>query len=163
MMSEYKTVYLIVERGLPPNKQTYWRVAGSAVVCRDGSVLAQLGNPDMRTPIAIGLSWPERIDAGVGMIDLFRTGSLHFERPDEQRFPCLRLAAEAFSAGGTAAAVLNAANEEAVAAFLDGRIRFTHIPAIIERTLSLVPSIAVPRSPMELALNPLTDAKPPAK
>src|SRR5690606_33792765 len=84
----------------------------------DGSVLAQLGNPDMRTPIAMGLSWPERIDAGVSALDLFKVAALHFERPDLERFPCLRLAAEAFSAGGTAAAILNAANEVAVEAFL---------------------------------------------
>src|SRR5690606_5073198 len=89
-------------------------VIHSLVEYCDGSVLAQLGNPDMRTPIALGLSWPERIDSGVGMVDLFKIGALHFERPDERRFPCLRLAAQAFSAGGTASAMLNAANEVAV-------------------------------------------------
>lgn len=105
----------------------------------DGSVLAQLGSPDMRTPIANGLAWPERIDAGVAPLDLFAIGRFHFERPDLDRFPCLRLAAEAFQAGGTAPAVLNAANEVAVAAFLDGALCFADIPAIIERTLSQLP------------------------
>ncbi|MDX1457032.1 MAG: 1-deoxy-D-xylulose-5-phosphate reductoisomerase [Marinobacter sp.] len=102
----------------------------------DGSVLAQLGSPDMRTPIANGLAWPERIDAGVNSLDLFALGQFNFERPDLDRFPCLRLAAEAFEAGGTAPAVLNAANEIAVEAFLNGKIRFTDIPVMIERTLS---------------------------
>ena len=104
----------------------------------DGSVLAQLGSPDMRTPIANGLGWPERIDAGVPSLDLFALGRFHFERPDLSRFPCLRLAAEAFEAGGTAPTVLNAANEVAVAAFLEQRLRFTDIPVIIENVLSRV-------------------------
>ncbi|ROT99286.1 1-deoxy-D-xylulose-5-phosphate reductoisomerase [Marinobacter sp. R17] len=108
----------------------------------DGSVLAQLGSPDMRTPIANGLGWPERIDAGVAPLDLFALGRFHFERPDLQRFPCLRLAAEAFECGGTAPAVLNAANEEAVAAFLRREIRFTDIPAVIESVLSSLPAVA---------------------
>ncbi|EON90798.1 1-deoxy-D-xylulose 5-phosphate reductoisomerase [Marinobacter lipolyticus SM19] len=108
----------------------------SMVEYADGSVLAQLGSPDMRTPIANGLAWPERIDAGVAPLDLFSIGRFHFERPDMDRFPCLRLAAEAFQAGGTAPAVLNAANEEAVAAFLAGDLCFTDIPVIIERTLT---------------------------
>lgn len=102
----------------------------------DGSVLAQLGSPDMRTPIANGLAWPERIDAGVAPLDLFSIGRFHFERPDLVRFPCLRLAAEAFEAGGTAPAVLNAANEEAVSAFLAGNLCFADIAVIIERTLA---------------------------
>ncbi|MCK7544479.1 1-deoxy-D-xylulose-5-phosphate reductoisomerase [Marinobacter bryozoorum] len=106
----------------------------------DGSVLAQLGSPDMRTPIANGLAWPERVDAGVAPLDLFALGRFHFERPDVDRFPCLRLAAEAFEAGGTAPAVLNAANEQAVAAFLAGELCFADIPVIIERTLVRVPS-----------------------
>ncbi|MDX1633437.1 MAG: 1-deoxy-D-xylulose-5-phosphate reductoisomerase [Marinobacter sp.] len=105
----------------------------------DGSVLAQLGSPDMRTPIANGLAWPERIDAGVPPLDLFAIGRFHFERPDLERFPCLRLAAEAYRAGGTAPAVLNAANEVAVAAFLDRALCFADIPAIIERTLAELP------------------------
>jgi 1-deoxy-D-xylulose-5-phosphate reductoisomerase len=108
----------------------------SMVEYADGSVLAQLGSPDMRTPIANGLAWPERIEAGVAPLDLFAIGRFHFERPDLQRFPCLRLAAEAFAAGGTAPAVLNAANEVAVAAFLEGRLCFADIPVIIERTLT---------------------------
>jgi len=108
----------------------------SMVEYADGSVLAQLGSPDMRTPIANGLAWPERIDAGVAPLDLFAIGRFHFERPDTVRFPCLRLAAEAFQSGGTAPAVLNAANEEAVAAFLAGDLCFTDIPVIIERTLT---------------------------
>ncbi len=106
----------------------------------DGSVLAQLGSPDMRTPIANGLAWPERVDAGVAPLDLFALGRFHFERPDTARFPCLRLAAEAFDAGGTAPAVLNAANEQAVAAFLAGELCFADIPVIIERTLAAVTS-----------------------
>ena len=108
----------------------------SMVEYADGSVLAQMGSPDMRTPIANGLAWPERIAAGVAPLDLFAIGRFHFEKPDLARFPCLRLAAEAFKAGGTAPAVLNAANEEAVAAFLAGKLRFTDIPAIIERALT---------------------------
>ena len=113
----------------------------SMVEYADGSVLAQLGSPDMRTPIANGLAWPERIDSGVGSLDLFAIGQFHFERPDLVRFPCLRLAAEAFKAGGTAPAVLNAANEIAVAAFLNGNLRFTDIPVIIERTLATIPVV----------------------
>lgn len=107
----------------------------------DGSVLAQLGSPDMRTPIANGLAWPERIDSGVAPLDLFALGRFHFERPDLQRFPCLRLAAEAFEQGGTSPAVLNAANEEAVAAFLRRELRFTDIPVIIESVLAALPTI----------------------
>lgn len=107
----------------------------------DGSVLAQLGSPDMRTPIANGLAWPERIDSGVAPLDLFALGRFHFERPDLERFPCLRLAAEAFEQGGTSPAVLNAANEEAVAAFLRRELRFTDIPVIIESVLSRLPSV----------------------
>ncbi|HET8731519.1 MAG TPA: 1-deoxy-D-xylulose-5-phosphate reductoisomerase [Moraxellaceae bacterium] len=108
----------------------------------DGSTLAQLGNPDMRTPIATGLAWPERIPAGVSPLDLFATAALHFEAPDEARFPCLRLAREAMQAGGCAPAILNAANEVAVAAFLDGQLPFTDIPFIIERTLTELPMMA---------------------
>jgi 1-deoxy-D-xylulose-5-phosphate reductoisomerase len=110
----------------------------SMVEYADGSVLAQLGSPDMRTPIANGLAWPERIESGAVPLDLFAIGRLHFERPDTERFPCLRLAAQAFEAGGTAPAVLNAANEVAVDAFLQGRVRFTDIPAIIGQTLFAV-------------------------
>jgi len=104
----------------------------------DGSVLAQLGNPDMRTAIAYGLGWPERLASGVAPLDLVTTARLDFEAPDETRFPCLRLAREAVVTGGTAMAVCNAANEVAVAAFLDEKIRFTDIPAVIEYTLERV-------------------------
>lgn len=114
-------------------------VVHSLVDYVDGSVLAQLGNPDMRTPIAHALAWPERIDSGVSALDLLMTMRLDFQAPDDQRFPCLRLAREAFDAGGTACAILNAANEVAVQAFLGGRIRFTDIPVIIEHTLNCLP------------------------
>jgi len=111
-------------------------VVHSMVQYRDGSVLAQLGNPDMRTPIAHCLAWPERIEAGVEPLDIVGVGRLDFEAPDLVRFPCLRLAQEAWRAGGTASAVLNAANEIAVEAFLDGHLAFTGIPGVIEATLS---------------------------
>ena len=101
----------------------------------DGSVLAQLGNPDMRTPIAHALAWPERIDSGVSPLDLLQTARLDFEAPDQERFPCLRIARQAAQDGGTAPAMLNAANEIAVDAFLNGRIRFTEIASIIEHVL----------------------------
>ncbi|HEX5276514.1 MAG TPA: 1-deoxy-D-xylulose-5-phosphate reductoisomerase [Fluviicoccus sp.] len=104
----------------------------------DGSTLAQLGNPDMRTPIAHALAWPDRIPAGVSRLDLSRH-SLDFQVPDEERFPSLRLAREAMRAGGTAPAVLNAANEVAVAAFLAGGIPFTAITDICERVLTQLP------------------------
>ncbi|HEX4869566.1 MAG TPA: 1-deoxy-D-xylulose-5-phosphate reductoisomerase [Moraxellaceae bacterium] len=117
-------------------------IVHSLVQYVDGSTLAQLGNPDMRTPIATGLAWPERIDAGVAPLDLFAAAALHFEAPDEARFPCLRLAREAMVAGGCAPAVLNAANEVAVAAFLDGQLRFTDIPVVIEQTLTELPMMA---------------------
>ncbi len=104
----------------------------------DGSVLAQLGNPDMRTPIAHALAWPERIPSGVGSLDLIAQGRLDFQAPDEAKFPCLLLAREAATRGGTAAAVLNAANEVAVAAFLAGTLPFTAIPEVIERALARV-------------------------
>ncbi len=109
----------------------------------DGSVIAQLGNPDMRTPIAHALAWPERIDAGVRPLDLFQIGRLDFEPPDFVRFPCLALAYEALREGGGAAAVLNAANEEAVAAFLERRIGFRRIADIIAATLERAGAVAV--------------------
>ena len=109
----------------------------------DGSVLAQLGNPDMRTPISHALAWPERIDSGVAPLDLFAIARLDFQVPDEQRFPCLRLAREAAQAGGTAPAMLNAANEVAVAAFLERRIRFPEIASIIEHVLQAEPAVAL--------------------
>ena len=115
-------------------------VIHSMVEYDDGSVLAQMGNPDMRTPIAHALSWPERIESGVRPLDLFEIARLDFERPDHNRFPCLRLAENAARAGGTAPAILNAANEVAVQAFLERRIGFTTIPVVIERTLSAMPS-----------------------
>ena len=110
----------------------------SMVQYLDGSVLAQLGNPDMRTPIAYGLGWPQRLGSGVAPLDLVAAARLDFEAPDEGRFPCLRLAREAVQRGGTAMAVCNAANEVAVAAFLDEQIRFTDIPLVIERALESV-------------------------
>lgn len=110
-------------------------VIHSMVDYADGSVIAQLGNPDMRTPIANAMAWPERIDAGVRRLDLFEIARLDFERPDFARFPCLKLAFDALRAGGTAPAVLNAANEEAVAAFLDHRIGFLDIAAVIAASL----------------------------
>jgi 1-deoxy-D-xylulose-5-phosphate reductoisomerase len=109
----------------------------------DGSVLAQLGNPDMRTPIANALAWPERIDSGVPPLDLFAIARLDFQAPDEHRFPCLRLARQAAEAGNSAPAMLNAANEVAVAAFLDGRVRYPEIASIIEEVLNLEPVVAV--------------------
>lgn len=109
----------------------------------DGSVLAQLGNPDMRTPITHALAWPERIDSGVAPLDLFAIARLDFQAPDEQRFPCLRLAREAAQAGGTAPAMLNAVNEVAVAAFLGRRIRFPEIARMIEDVLHTEPALAV--------------------
>ncbi len=107
----------------------------SMVSYNDGSVLAQLGNPDMRTPIAYGLAYPERIDSGVEQLDIFDVAHLDFERPDFDRYPCLRLAYEAHRAGGNATVALNAANEVAVEAFLDQQIRFTDIPLVIEKVL----------------------------
>ena len=98
----------------------------------DGTVLAQMGNPDMRIPIAHALAWPERFDSGAEPLDLFKVAHMDFQQPDWQRFPCLRLAYEAIHAGGIMPTVLNAANEIAVAAFLDEQIQFTQIPVIIE-------------------------------
>ena len=109
----------------------------------DGSVLAQLGNPDMRTPIANALAWPQRIDSGVPPLDLFAVARLDFQAPDEERFPCLRLARQAAEAGNSAPAMLNAANEVAVAAFLDGRVRYLEIASIIEEVLNLEPVVSV--------------------
>ncbi len=115
-------------------------VIHSLVEYTDGSVLAQLGNPDMRTPIAYALAYPERIDAGVPSLDLFQIARLDFEAPDFERFPCLQLAYAALRAGGTAPAILNAANEIAVAAFLDRRLSFLGIPQLIESTLAALPA-----------------------
>ena len=110
-------------------------VVHSLVEYCDGSVIAQLGNPDMRTPIAHALGHPDRIPSGVDFLDLVRIGSLHFEAPDTVRFPCLRLAYEALRAGGAAVIALNAANEVAVAEFLERRIGFTDIPIVIESVM----------------------------
>jgi 1-deoxy-D-xylulose-5-phosphate reductoisomerase len=111
----------------------------SMVHYRDGSVLAQLANPDMRVPIAHGLAYPERITSGVKPLRLAEFGTLQFEAPDTERFPCLSLGIEAAKQGGTAPTALNAANEEAVAAFLEGVLRFTQIPLIIETVMSKIP------------------------
>jgi 1-deoxy-D-xylulose-5-phosphate reductoisomerase len=109
----------------------------------DGSVLAQLGNPDMRTPIAHAMAWPQRVDSGVAPLDLFAIARLDFEAPDEQRFPCLRLARQAAEAGDSAPAMLNAANEIAVAAFLERRIRYPQIARMIEDVLNQEPVVAL--------------------
>ncbi len=114
-------------------------VIHSLVEYVDGSVLAQLGNPDMRTPIAYGLAYPERIDAGVAPLDLFKVATMNFTAPDFERFPCLALAYRALRTAGTAPAVLNAANEVAVAAFLDKQISFLSIPRVIEAVLDVLP------------------------
>lgn len=113
-------------------------VMHSMVSYNDGSVLAQLGNPDMRTPIANALAWPDRINSGVEPLDIFEVAKLDFEKPDMQRFPCLRLCFDAVEQGGSASIVLNAANEIAVQAFLDKQIAFTDIAATIEQTLQQV-------------------------
>ena len=115
-------------------------VIHSLVAYRDGSVLAQLGQPDMRTAIAYGLGWPERIEAGVATLDLAALGKLDFEAPDRVRFPALDLAYAALSTGGTAPGILNAANEVAVDAFLNGRIRFPAIVRLVETTLAAIPA-----------------------
>lgn len=114
-------------------------VIHSMVEYVDGSVLAQLGNPDMRTPIAHALAWPERMESGVSSLDIIATARLDFSAPDYLRFPCLRLAEQAAQASGTAPAVLNAANEVAVAAFLAQQLRFDQIPAVIEQVLQQLP------------------------
>jgi len=118
-------------------------VIHSMVHYKDGSVLAQLGNPDMRTPIAYGLSWPNRITAGVETLNLCDIGQLSFQHADEDRFPCLKLGRLAASAQGSAPIVLNAANEVAVGAFLDRMISFTRIPVIIEECLNALENKAV--------------------
>jgi 1-deoxy-D-xylulose-5-phosphate reductoisomerase len=118
-------------------------VIHSMVEYIDGSVLAQLGNPDMRTPIAYALGYPDRISSGVSSLDLLTTARLDFSPPDLVRFPCLRIAYEALTMGGTAPATLNAANEIAVEAFLAEKIGFMDIPAIIESVLSATATAAV--------------------
>ena len=112
----------------------------SMVAYSDGSVLAQLGNPDMKTPIAFSLAYPKRIDSGVAPLDIFEVARLDFERPDFQRYRCLQLAFDAHRTGGYASIALNASNEIAVAAFLNKQIKFTDIPLIIEDALGHAPS-----------------------
>ncbi|MDQ2963377.1 MAG: 1-deoxy-D-xylulose-5-phosphate reductoisomerase [Pseudomonadota bacterium] len=118
-------------------------IVHSLVEYVDGSVLAQLGNPDMRTPIAQALAWPERIEAGVAPLDLAQIGALHFAAPDAARFPCLGLAYAALVAGGSAPATLSAANEEAVAAFLERGIGFLDIARVCAESLACLPACPV--------------------
>jgi 1-deoxy-D-xylulose-5-phosphate reductoisomerase len=118
-------------------------IVHSMVEYRDGSVLAQLGNPDMRTALAYALAWPERVDAGVAPLDLVGSGRLDFEAPDRETFACLDLAYSALAAGGSAPIVLNAANEVAVEAFLDGGLPFLGIAEVIESALESTPSSPV--------------------
>jgi len=118
-------------------------VIHSMVEYIDGSVLAQLGTPDMRTPIAYAMGWPKRIAAPSPRLDLAAIGSLTFERPDYERFPALRLAREALEAGGSAPTVLNAANEVAVLAFLDRQIGFLDIAKIVGETLDRIPRVEI--------------------
>ena len=115
-------------------------IVHSLVEYVDGSLIAQLSNPDMRVPIAYALGYPERIASGAQPLDLTAMKQLTFERPDERRFPCLRLAYRALERGGTAPALLNAANEVAVDAFLAGRLPFTSIARVIADTLEAVPA-----------------------
>ena len=115
----------------------------SLVEYADGSLLAQLGAPDMRTPIAQALAWPERVTSGVQSLDIKTLGRLDFEPPDHVRFPSLGLARAAARAGGTAPAVLNAANEVAVQAFLDRRLNFTGITTVIDKVLQRLDSLPV--------------------
>ena len=125
-------------------------VVHSMVRYRDGSVLAQMGQPDMRTPIAYGLAWPARIDAGVAPLNLTQLAGLSFKEPNFSQFPCLSLAFVAAKAGGTAPAVLNAANEVAVAAFLDEGLPYLTIPSVVEHCLNALPS--VPADSLEIIL-----------
>ncbi|HEX5637103.1 MAG TPA: 1-deoxy-D-xylulose-5-phosphate reductoisomerase [Gammaproteobacteria bacterium] len=113
-------------------------VIHSMVSYNDGSVLAQMGNPDMRTPIAHALAWPERIVSGVEPLDIFAVARLDFEQPDNQRFPCLAMAYQSLQIGGTATTILNAANEVAVDAFLNRQLAFTRIAEVIEKTLEQI-------------------------
>lgn len=132
-------------------------VVHSMVRYRDGSVIAQMGQPDMRTPIAYGLAWPERIHAGVDSLNLTQLAALSFSEPDLTRFPCLALAFAAAKTGGTAPTVLNAANEMAVAAFLDTGLPYLRIPEVVEKTLNQIQS--VPASSLELILEVDTQAR----
>jgi 1-deoxy-D-xylulose-5-phosphate reductoisomerase len=132
-------------------------IVHSLVEYIDGSMIAQLSNPDMRVPIAHALAHPERIDSGAQPLDLVSIKTLSFEKPDPSRFPCLRLAYAALDAGGTVAAVLNAANEVAVAAFLERRLAFTGIARVIEQTMARVPARAA--DDLEAILAADTDAR----
>jgi len=125
-------------------------VIHSMVSYSDGSVLAQLGNPDMRTPIAHAMAWPERMNSGVEQLDIFKVAQLNFEQPDFERFVCLRLAYDALRTGGTAPAVLNAANEIAVDAFLQEQITFTQIAEVVQQTIEQL--AAVPAESLEIIL-----------
>jgi 1-deoxy-D-xylulose-5-phosphate reductoisomerase len=118
-------------------------VIHSLVQYVDGSVIAELGNPDMRTPIAHALAYPHRITSGVAPLDLFAVASLNFERPDLARFPCLALAYRALKEGGSSPTTLNAANEVAVQAFLDKKIGFTAIPEVIECVMNHLPPTTI--------------------
>jgi len=128
-------------------------IVHSLVEYADGSVLAQLGNPDMRTPIAHALAYPQRIEAGVAALDLFAVGQLSFERPDARRFPCLALAYQALRAAGSAPTLLNAANEVAVAAFLAGRLPFLRIAEVIAAVLDQLPVVKLPDLDAVMAVN----------
>jgi len=125
--------------GMPPERIEVLvhpqSIVHSMVEHVDGSVIAQLGQPDMRTTLACALAWPERVESGVEPLDLGRIGTLTFQQPDRATFACLDLAYAALATGGTASATLNAANEVAVAAFLDGRIGFLDISAVMESAL----------------------------
>lgn len=127
-------------------------VIHSMVQYSDGSVLAQLGNPDMRTPIAHALAWPDRMASGVEPLDLFTTAHLDFEPPAPERFPCLALAYRAAAEGGTSPVVLNAANEIAVDAFLEERIGFTQIATLVERTMDQIPTEPVAADDLDQVL-----------
>lgn len=117
-------------------------IVHSMVAYQDGSVLAQMGNPDMRTPIAHALAWPERTTSGVAPLDIFTMAQLEFLPPDEVAFPCLRLARQAMETGGTAPVILNAANEIAVEAFLNEKVCFMDIPRLIEKVMTDLPTVA---------------------
>ncbi|MCK5697493.1 MAG: 1-deoxy-D-xylulose-5-phosphate reductoisomerase [Gammaproteobacteria bacterium] len=133
----------------------------SMVSYNDGSVLAQLGNPDMRTPIAHAMAWPERMDSGVAQLNIFEIAQLSFQKPDFERFICLQLAYDALRMGGTAPAILNAANEIAVEAFLQEEIAFTQIPDIVKHTMSQLKAVSA--DSLALILSADTEARQIAK
>jgi 1-deoxy-D-xylulose-5-phosphate reductoisomerase len=132
-------------------------VIHSMVSYTDGSVLAQMGNPDMRTPIAHAMAWPERMPSGVEPLDVFEVAKLEFEKPDFNRFPCLGMAYEALEQGGTSTAILNAANEIAVDAFLNKQLSFTNIPKVIEKTLENTTKLAA--DTLQIILQADSDAR----